>query len=124
MKSVHDVDATVERLRALIEQKGLTFFASVDHAANAANVGLELPPTVVVIFGNPNLGTPLMQAERTVAIDLPQKMLVWEAEDGQTWIAYNNPWYLKWRHGVADLSDTFRTIATALSQLAEDAARP
>ena len=116
-----DVQETADRLENLIEEKGLTLFARVDHQQNAAGVGLQLPPTTVLIFGNPNLGTPLMQAQRTIGIDLPQKMLIWEDEEGETWIAFNAPAYLKWRHRVNDLEDIIQQIETALTQLAQQA---
>jgi len=93
------VAATVERLRGDIEAKGLRIMAVVDHAANGAGAGLELPPTQLIIFGKPEVGTKLMQAKRTIAIDLPQKMLVWE-EEGKTKIAFNDPKWLLGRHGA------------------------
>lgn len=102
------VAATVERLRGDIEAKGLKVMAVIDHAANAAGAGLELSPTQVIIFGKPEVGTKLMLAQRTVAIDLPQKMLVWQ-ENGQTKIAYNDPKWLLARHGVTGLPSAMPT---------------
>jgi len=102
------VAATVERLRGDIEAKGLKVMAVIDHAANAAGAGLELPPTQVIIFGKPEVGTKLMQAKRTIAIDLPQKMLVWE-ENGQTKIAFNDPKWLLARHGATGLPPAMPT---------------
>lgn len=111
-------DATVERITTAIEENdALTLVATVDHAANAASVGLDLPPTTLLLFGNPNLGTPLMQASRSVAIDLPQKMLVWE-EEGTVFVTYNDPQYLAARHGIEDREEILDTIAGALETLA------
>ena len=94
------MEETLANLEAALEENGLLTVAVVDHSANAANAGLELPPTRLVIFGNPNVGTPLMQSERTVAIDLPQKMLIYEDEAGDVYAAYNDPQYLAQRHGL------------------------
>jgi uncharacterized protein (DUF302 family) len=90
-ESNESVAATVERIKRMITQKGLKTVAVVDHAKNAASVGLDLPPTTLLIFGNPMVGTPLMQANQTTGIDLPQKMLVYEDSDGGTQMVYNSP---------------------------------
>ncbi|MCA9661495.1 MAG: DUF302 domain-containing protein [Myxococcales bacterium] len=112
------VAATVERLRGDIEAKGMKIMAVVDHSANAAGVGLELPPTQLILFGKPEGGTLLMQAKRTVAIDLPQKMLVWE-EDGRTKIAFNDPTWMLARHGAevpAEMPTKIRAILDGLAK--------
>ncbi|WP_206424949.1 DUF302 domain-containing protein [Halosimplex salinum] len=111
------VEATVDRIESDGEDGPLTLMTTVDHAENAASVDEELPPTTLLIFGNPAVGTPLMQASRTVAIDLPQKLLVWE-EDGQTRVAYNDPEYLARRHGIEGQSDRLEQIRSALDGLA------
>jgi uncharacterized protein (DUF302 family) len=117
-ESDDDFDATVERITSAIEgNDALTLVTTVDHAANAESVDMELPPTTVLIFGNPELGTPLMQASRSVAIDLPQKLLVRE-EDGDVFVTYNHPRYLAARHGIDDEDDVLETIAGALETLA------
>ena len=121
-ESPHDVAGTVARLEGALEANGLTVVATVDHSANAASAGLELPPTYLVIFGNPNAGTPLMQASRTIGIDLPQKMLVWE-DAGIVYVAYNDPAYLAERHGL-EQGGGITNIAAALSGLAEAATAP
>jgi uncharacterized protein (DUF302 family) len=109
---------TVERIESAIEgNEALTLVTTVDHAANAESVGLELPPTTLLIFGNPALGTPLMQASRSVAIDLPQKMLIWE-EGEEVFVTYNDPQYLAARHGIEDEEEIVEKIATALETLA------
>jgi len=91
---------TFERLESEVKAKGLTIFARVDHAAGAAEAGLLLRPTTLLIFGNAKGGTPLMQSKQTIAIDLPLKALVWQDASGITWLSYNDPTWLAMRHGV------------------------
>jgi uncharacterized protein (DUF302 family) len=95
------VDAAFTRLEAAVAQRGLTVFARLDFAADAAAVGLTLPPTRLLLFGNPRAGTLLMAAAPTAALDLPLKVLIWEVADGTVWVGYNTPAYLGERHGVA-----------------------
>jgi len=110
--------ATVDRLTTAIEDnENLTLLATIDHAANAESAGLELPPTTLLVFGNPQLGTQLMQSARSVAIDLPQKLLVTEAE-GSVTVTYNDPSWVAERHGIYDRADVLDTIGVALSGLA------
>lgn len=113
-RSKYSVTETIDRLKGALEAKGLTIFARVDHAKNAAGAGLELGPTQVLIFGNPKLGTPLMQSNRTIAIDLPQKALAFEDAEGQVWLAYNVPEYLAKRHDVENRDEVVAKIAGAL----------
>lgn len=114
---------TMDRLLAAIAAKGLTVFARVDHAAGAAEVGLPLRPTELVIFGNAKGGTPLMEREQTIGIDLPLKALVWQDADGRTWLAYNDPAWIVARHGVAsDQLPTVKAMTQMLANLAEAAA--
>src|SRR5438045_2496501 len=94
------VDAAFTRLETAVAQRGLTVFARLDFAADAAAVGLTLPPTRLLLFGNPRAGTPLMAASPTAALDLPLKVLVWEMADGTVWVGYNTPAYLGERHGL------------------------
>ncbi len=113
-----DVAETQARLEAALEEAGLNVVATVDHAANAESAGLELRPTYLYIFGNPEAGTPLMQQVQGVGIDLPQKMLVWENEAGQVFVSYNDPTYLAERHeldpeSVAGISETLASVAEA-----------
>ena len=118
-KSSLSVEDTYRKLVGIVESAGpLRIIAEVDHAANAERVGLSLRPTKLLIFGNPNLGTPLMQSAQTVGIDLPQKMLVWEAADGQVYLAYNDPFYLAQRHGISSDQAELATIAQALEGIA------
>jgi uncharacterized protein (DUF302 family) len=101
LKNSHDVKATMDRLEKLVKEKGLTIFARVDHAAGAAKIGKRLRPTELLIFGNPQGGTPFMECQQTVGIDLPLKALIWEDASGQVWLAYNDLQFLAERHGVA-----------------------
>lgn len=120
--SPDDVATTYARLRSAVTgNDALTLIAELDHQANAQSVGLDLPPTRLIVFGNPALGTPLMQNAQTIAIDLPQKMLVYQADDGQTMIAYNDPAFLATRHGLNDVAQ-IDTISMALAGLAATAA--
>ena len=100
--SHHSVDETVEKLKTILKSKGVTLFALVDHSGEAEKVGLKMPPTKLLIFGNPKGGTPVMLAAPSAAIDLPLKILVAEDSQGKVWISYNSPEYLKERHGLPD----------------------
>lgn len=122
IESNYPVSETVDRLQDLIKEKGLTFFAKIDHTQNAQKVNMDLRPTVVLIFGNPKLGTPLMQCSQTYAIDLPQKALVYEDENGRVWIAYNDQSYLAQRHGITSCDDDVNKVKNALSELMKQAA--
>ena len=97
--SHHSVDETVDRLEGILQARGIKLFALVDHSGEAEKAGLHMPPTRLLIFGNPKAGTPLMLAAPTTAIDLPLKILVWEDAQGKVWISYNSPAYLQERHG-------------------------
>ena len=122
VESDFGVDETFSRLKGAVEgNDALTVLAQLDHAANAASVGLELRPTRLLVFGNPRLGTPLMQREQSIGIDLPQKVLVWEDEGGAVRLAYNNPFYLAERHGVKGREEELTTISNALASLAKAA---
>jgi uncharacterized protein (DUF302 family) len=99
--SGHTVDETVGRLKNILETKGVKLFALVDHSGEAEKVGMKMPSTKLLIFGNPKAGTPLMLATPTIAIDLPLKILVREDADGKVWVSYNSPNYLQERHNFA-----------------------
>ena len=105
---------TMDRLEAEIKAKGPTVFARIDHAAGAAQVGLTLRPTEVLVFGNARGGTPLMQANQTVGIDLPLKCLVWQDEAGKTWLSYNEPGWIARRHGLGAATDPAVKAMTAM----------
>jgi uncharacterized protein (DUF302 family) len=98
--SNHSVEQSVDRLKKILQSKGATLFALVDHSEEAKKVGMKMRPTKLLIFGSPKAGTPLMLAAPSIAIDLPLKILVWEDEQGKVWISYNSPDYLKERHGL------------------------
>lgn len=117
--SEHEVAEAEERLVAALEEKGFTIMARVDHAAGAHSVDLELEPTRLVIFGNPAGGTRLMHCKRSVALDLPMKMLIWE-EDGTVRVAYNSTEYLVGRH---DLGDCAAPVQEKMSQVLDGLAR-
>jgi uncharacterized protein (DUF302 family) len=119
--SPYDVAETVSRAQDAMEERGLTIMMTVDHGANAEGADLELRPTQLIVFGNPQLGTQLMQAGQTVAIDLPQKMLVWEDAEGQVHLAYNDPHYLAQRHNLSGVDEVLSKISGALSAIAEEA---
>ena len=118
LKSAHSVNDTADKLESVLKSKGMNVFGRVNHAQGAEKAGLELKPTEVVIFGNPKVGTPLMQCTRTVAIDLPQKALVWEDDDGQVWLAYNDPAYLAKRHGIEGCDEVLKKVSGALGKFA------
>jgi uncharacterized protein (DUF302 family) len=113
---------TMDRLQAEIRALGMTVFARIDHAAGAAEVGLTLPPTELIIFGNARGGTPLMQSVQTVGIDLPLKAVVWEDTAGKTWLSYNEPGWIAQRHGIANAEPVVSKIAAALSAVSRKAA--
>jgi len=98
--SKHSVDETLERLKRILQAKGVTIFALVDHSGEAEKAGLKMRPTKLVIFGNPKAGTPLMLASPSIAIDLPLKILIWEDGEGKVWASYNSAQYLQERHGL------------------------
>ena len=118
--SRHSVDQTIETLEQLLRSKGVTLFALVDHSGEAAKVGLKMPPTKLLIFGNPKAGTPLMLAAPGIAIDLPLKILVAEDEQKRVWISYNSPSYLAERHGLpANLLQNIAVVETLAETAAE-----
>ena len=116
---------TVRRLGAAVKAKGMTIFARIDHAAGAEEVGLALRPTELLIFGNAKGGTPLMQSDQTMGIDLPLRALVWQDAAGNTWLSYNDPSWLAQRHGLgAEAATTVRALTAALNALAKAATAP
>lgn len=119
--SNYSVAETIDRLEAMLQEKGLKIFGRVDHQAGAAGTDLELRPTQVLIFGNPKLGTPLMTNAQTVAIDLPQKALAYEDADGKVYLAYNDVGYLSARHGIKDRDEVVEKIRGALSKFTDAA---
>ena len=121
VQSAYDVDTTADRLEQALQAKGMTIFARIDHAKSAQQVEMDLRPTELIIFGNPKVGTLLMQCSQSVAIDLPQKALIWQDESGQVWISYNDPQYLVDRHGIEDCEEAVTKISQALRNFAQAA---
>ena len=115
---------TMDRVETEIGEKGMNVFARIDHAAGAAEVGLTLRPTELIIFGNARGGTPFMQSVQTVGIDLPLKALVWQDAGGKTWISYDEPSWIAQRHGVANAEPILSKMADLLSAISTAAAGP
>jgi uncharacterized protein (DUF302 family) len=125
VRSAHDVVETARRFRDVAEKAGLTIFSDIDHGQNAVAAGLVLKPTRLLIFGNPRGGTPLMQANRTAAIDLPFKALVWEDDNGTTWLTYNDPRWLAGRHNIDSSADAaIQAIDSGMKKLSLAATAP
>ena len=123
-KSAHDVKTTADRLEGLLKQKGMKVFIRINHAQGAQKIGKELRPTELIIFGNPKVGTPLMQCAQSVAIDLPQKALIWQDAQGQVWLSYNDPNYLVERHGIEGCGEVIKKVKGALGKFAKAATMP
>ena len=121
IKSAHSVAATADRLEKILVNKGMTVFTRIDHAAGAQKAGKTLAPTELVIFGNPKVGTPLMQCSHSIAIDLPQKALIWQDEAGKVWYSYNDPQFLTLRHNTQGCDEVLKKVATALDNFARKA---
>src|SRR5258705_5494300 len=113
---------TSNRFEAELKARGMTVFARINHAALAKGAGLALRPTEVILFGNPRGGTPLMQANQTIGIDLPLKALVWQDAAGDTWVSYNEPDWLAKRHGVGGAERVIAAMEQTLSAIASEAA--
>jgi len=111
LPSRYSVPETLDRLEAILKEKGLTIFGRVDHSGEAKKVGLEMRPTQLLIFGSPKAGTPLMVAAPSLAIDLPLKALAWQDAQGKVWLSYNSPEYLQQRHNIP--ADLLKNIAGA-----------
>jgi len=123
VESHHSVKETADRFTKILAEKGLTLFARIDHQKNAKSVDLELRETEVLIFGNPKVGTPLMQCEQQVAIDLPQKVLISKDANNTVWISYNNPEYIKQRHNIQGCDKVVKKVANVLKVLTNLAAK-
>ena len=123
IQSSFDPKELMDRLVAEISAKGMSVFGRIDHAAGAAEVGLTLRPTELIIFGNARAGTPLIQSEQTIGIDLPLRALVWEDAAGKTWLSYNEPSWITRRHGVRNPEQVSK-MSAVLSTLARKAANP
>jgi uncharacterized protein (DUF302 family) len=120
LASTHSVADTMARLESLLKEKSVLIFARIDFSGDASRAGLELPPEQMLIFGNPKGGTPLMAQKPTVGLDLPLKALVWQDNDGKTWLGYNDPKYIVQRHGV---DEALQKNLAAVIPLLESAVR-
>ena len=125
LRSSYGPKQTMNRLETEVKAKGLTVFARIDHAAGAAEVGLQLRPTELLIFGNAKGGTPLMQSVQTIGIDLPLKVVVWQDAAGTTWLSYNDPNWLAKRHGLGHETDgPVKAMSAALDAIAKTTTAP
>ena len=122
VESSHSVAETADRLESILNEKGMKIFNRIKHSDGANSVGIQLNPTELVIFGNPKVGAPLMKCQQTVAIDLPQKALIWQDDGGKVWITYNEPGYLQGRHGISGCEEVLAKIEKALAGISNAAA--
>lgn len=121
IKSNNNVSTTIDKLEAALLEKGMTIFKRIDHGAGAKKSGFTLRPTELLIFGNPKVGTPLMLCSQTTALDLPQKALAYEDENGQVWLTYNNPVYLVNRHNIQGCDTAIQKVSNALAHFSKTA---
>jgi uncharacterized protein (DUF302 family) len=119
--SANSVDVTIDRLEAAVKGKGLRVFARINHQQNAQDMGLEMRPNTVLIFGSPKIGTPVMNESPTIGLDLPVKALAWQDENGNVFLSYNDPNYLKDRHGVETATMPLNKMSKALAGLSAHA---
>ena len=120
LPSHHSVEQTARTLEETLRAKGVKLFALIDHSGEAERAGMQMPPTKLLIFGNPRAGTSLMIASPSIAIDLPLKVLVWEDAAGKVWIAYNSPAYLQARHGLPPELVATIAVTEALAKTAAE----
>ena len=119
--SAFTVEETADRMERILSEKGMTIFNQIKHSEGASKVGVELRETELIIFGNPKVGSPLMKCQQSVAIDLPQKALIWRDENSRVWISYNDPEYLKKRHNITGCDEVISKIEKALSGITKAA---
>jgi uncharacterized protein (DUF302 family) len=120
--SSFNVEETADRMVDILNKKGMTIFNRIKHSESAAEVGIELRNTELIIFGNPKVGSPLMVCQQSVAIDSPQKALIWEDDNAKVWISYNDPRYLEKRHNISGCEGAIAKIEKALASIAKAAA--
>ena len=121
VRSSFGVKETGDRLENVLKEKGMTIFNRVKHSDAAKNVGVELRETELIIFGNPKVGSPLMKCQQRVAIDLPQKALIWKDSEGKVWISYNDPRYLEKKHNISGCKEVISKIEKALAGISKAA---
>lgn len=124
VQSSFTVKVTADRMESLLKEKGMTVFNRIDHAQGARQVGIELRDTELIIFGNPKVGSPLMKCMQSVAMDLPQKVLIWKDAQSKVWISYNDPRYVEKRHHIMGCEAVISTIEKALAGIAGAASKP
>jgi uncharacterized protein (DUF302 family) len=122
VQSAYTVEKTADRLEIVLNEKEMTIFNRIKHSEAAAEVGVELRKTELLIFGNPKVGSPLMKCQQSAAIDLPQKALIWEDDNARVWISYNDPRYLEKRHNISGCEEVITKIEKALAGIAKSAA--
>jgi len=122
VQSDFNVKETTERLENILNEKDMTIFNQINHSDAAQKVGVELRETRLIIFGNPKVGSPLMQCQQSVAIDLPQKAIIWEDDKSKVWISYNDPRYLGERHNIIGCDEVISKVEKALSGITKAAA--
>jgi len=120
----HSVGVTLDRLEAAIKKAGARVFARIDHGKGAASIGQDLRPTQLLIFGNPKMGTPLLQSAQPIGLDLPLRVVAWEDAAGKVHIAYNDPAHLAKRYGITDRDKVFAKMSGALGKLTGAAIKP
>ena len=119
--SAFNVKETADRMERVLKEKGMTIFNRIKHSEGAGKVGIALRDTELIIFGNPKVGSPLMKCRQSVAIDLPQKALIWKDDKAKVWISYNDPKYLKKRHNITGCGEVISKIEKALAGIAKSA---
>ncbi len=124
IKSSNSVKKTIDILESTLTKKGIAIIARLDHRANGARVNEDLRPTIILIFGNPRMGTPLMRENQTIGIDLPMKALAWEDEKGDVWLSYNDPSYLAKRHSIKNNDPIIKKMSGALAKFSAIATAP
>ncbi|HHJ35773.1 MAG TPA: DUF302 domain-containing protein [Gammaproteobacteria bacterium] len=122
IKSHNSVTVTIDKLQQALSKKGMTIFKRIDHAAGGEKVGIDIRPTELLIFGNPKIGTKLMQCTQEAALDLPQKALAYRDKSGQVWLIYNNPHYMADRHHVEGCEKVINKFSNALAHFTKIAA--
>ena len=117
--STFNVEETADRMENILKEKEMTIFNRIKHSEGAGKVGIELRDTELIIFGNPKVGSPLMKCQQNAAIDLPQKVLIWEDDKAKVWISYNDPRYLVKRHNITGCEEVIEKIEKALAGIAK-----
>jgi len=117
VKSQFDVKTTADRLEKILNEKGMTIFNRIKHSESAAKIGIQLGETELIIFGNPKAGSPLMKCQKSIALDLPQKTLVWKDNNNEVWISYNDIEYLKSRHNIQGCEKVILKVGKILANI-------